>query len=67
MELSKLWTGYQNELLLLSFLTNMADNLQQFLEIHTQLFSEEMLTSLLEGVAVKSDEERIKETMGMES
>ncbi|TRZ24682.1 hypothetical protein HGM15179_002384 [Zosterops borbonicus] len=63
-ELSKLWTGYQNELLLLSFLTNMADNLQQFLEIHTQLFSEEMLTSLLEGVAVKSDEERIKETMG---
>lgn len=67
MELSKLWTGYQNEMLLLSFLTNMADNLQQFLEIHSQLFPEEILTSLLEGVTVKSDEERIKETMGMES
>ncbi|NXM62665.1 CF206 protein, partial [Illadopsis cleaveri] len=64
MELSKLWTGYQNEMLLLSFLTNMADNLQQFLEIQSQLFPEEMLTSLLEGVTVKSDEERIKETMG---
>ncbi|XP_066035681.1 cilia- and flagella-associated protein 206 [Chamaea fasciata] len=64
MELSKLWTGYQNEILLLSFLTNMADNLQQFLEIQSQLFPEEMLTSLLEGVTVKSDEERIKETMG---
>ncbi|NXR48342.1 CF206 protein, partial [Hippolais icterina] len=64
MELSKLWTGYQNEMLLLSFLTNTADNLQQFLEIQSQLFPEEILTSLLEGVTVKSDEERIKETMG---
>ncbi|NXB81266.1 CF206 protein, partial [Donacobius atricapilla] len=64
MELSKLWISYQNEMLLLSFLTNMADNLQQFLEIQSQLFPEEMLTSLLEGVTVKSDEQRIKETMG---
>ncbi|NWH87974.1 CF206 protein, partial [Aegithalos caudatus] len=64
MELSKLWTSYQNEMLLLSFLTNMADDLQQFLEIQSQLFPEEMLTSLLEGVTVKSDEDRIKETMG---
>ncbi|KAM3675318.1 cilia- and flagella-associated protein 206 [Ammospiza maritima maritima] len=63
MELSKLWAGFQDEMLLLSFLTNMADNLQQFLEIQSQLFPEEMLTSLLEGVTVKSDEERIKETM----
>ncbi|XP_037988530.1 cilia- and flagella-associated protein 206 isoform X2 [Motacilla alba alba] len=64
MELSKLWTSFQDEMLLLSFLTNMADNLQQFLEIQSQLFPEEMLTSLLEGVTVKSDVERIKETMG---
>ncbi|XP_041268316.1 cilia- and flagella-associated protein 206 [Onychostruthus taczanowskii] len=63
-ELSKLWTGFQDEMLLLTFLTNMADNLQQFLEIQSQLFPEEMLTSLLEGVTVKSDVERIKETMG---
>ncbi|NWS04939.1 CF206 protein, partial [Motacilla alba] len=64
MELSKLWTSFQDEMLLLSFLTNMDDNLQQFLEIQSQLFPEEMLTSLLEGVTVKSDVERIKETMG---
>ncbi|NWI46680.1 CF206 protein, partial [Picathartes gymnocephalus] len=64
MELSKLWTGFQDEMLLLSFLTNMADNLQQFLEIQSQLFPVEMLTSLPEGVTVKTDEERIKETMG---
>ncbi|XP_031960905.1 cilia- and flagella-associated protein 206 isoform X2 [Corvus moneduloides] len=63
MELSKLWTGFQDAKLLLSFLTNMTDNLQQFLEIQSQLFPEEMLTSFLEGVTVKSDEERIKETM----
>lgn len=54
-------------MLLLSFLRNMADNLQQFLEIQSELFPEEMLASLLEGVTVKSDAERIKETMGMES
>ncbi|NXD22370.1 CF206 protein, partial [Spelaeornis formosus] len=64
MELSKLWTNFKDETLLLNFLRNMADNLQQFLEIQSQLFPEKILTSLLEGVTVKSDEERIKETMG---
>ncbi|NXT55317.1 CF206 protein, partial [Pluvianellus socialis] len=62
--LSKQWSGFQDEILLLSFLTNMTNNLQQFLEIQSQLFPEEVLTSLLEGVTVKSDEERIRETMG---
>ncbi|CAM9908944.1 unnamed protein product [Bubo scandiacus] len=62
--LSNLWTSFQNEMLLLSFLTNMINDLQQFLEIHSQLFPEEVLMSLLEGVTVKSDEERIRETMG---
>ncbi|XP_017682463.1 PREDICTED: UPF0704 protein C6orf165 homolog isoform X2 [Lepidothrix coronata] len=64
LELSKLWTSFQDEMLLLSFLTSMTSNLQQFLEIQSQLFPEEVLTSLLEGVTVKSDEERIRETMG---
>ncbi|NXX15869.1 CF206 protein, partial [Podargus strigoides] len=62
--LSNLWSGFQDEILLLSFLTNMTNNLQQFSEIQSQLFPEEVLTSLLEGVTVKSDEERIRETMG---
>ncbi|NXU44327.1 CF206 protein, partial [Drymodes brunneopygia] len=64
MELFKIWTGFQDEMLLLSFLTNMTDNLQQFLETQSQLFTEEKLTSFLEGVTVKTDVERIKETMG---
>ncbi|KFQ22002.1 UPF0704 protein C6orf165, partial [Mesitornis unicolor] len=62
--LSNLWNGFQDEMLLLSFLRNMMNNLQWFSEIHSQLFPEEVLTSLLEGVTVKSDEERIRETMG---
>ncbi|NXS66609.1 CF206 protein, partial [Pandion haliaetus] len=62
--LSNLWTSFQDQILLLSFLTNMTNNLQEFSEIQSQLFPEEVLTSLLEGVTVKSDEERIRETMG---
>ncbi|NXP56577.1 CF206 protein, partial [Heliornis fulica] len=62
--LSNLWTSFQDEMLLLRFLTNMSNDLQQFWEIQSQLFPEEKLKSLLEGVTVKSDEERIRETMG---
>ncbi|NXK80072.1 CF206 protein, partial [Amazona guildingii] len=62
--LSKLWTGFQDEMLLLKFLTSLTNNLQQFSEIQSQLFPEELLTSLLEGLTVKSDEERLRETMG---
>ncbi|XP_057268430.1 cilia- and flagella-associated protein 206 isoform X1 [Pezoporus wallicus] len=62
--LSNLWTGFQDEMLLIKFLTSMTNNLQQFLEIQSQLFPEELLTSLLEGLTVKSDEERLRETMG---
>ncbi|XP_021247411.1 cilia- and flagella-associated protein 206 [Numida meleagris] len=59
-----LWTRFQDEILLLSFLTNMTNCLQQFLEAQSQLFPEELLASLLEGVTVKTDKERIRETMG---
>ncbi|OXB73779.1 UNVERIFIED_CONTAM: hypothetical protein H355_007374 [Colinus virginianus] len=59
-----LWTRFQDEILLLSFLTNMTNCLQPFLETQAQLFPEELLTSLLEGVTVKTDKERIRETMG---
>ncbi|XP_008493606.2 cilia- and flagella-associated protein 206 [Calypte anna] len=62
--LSNLWTSFQDEMLLLSFLTSMTDKLQQFSKIHSKLFPKDMLTSLLEGVTVKSDAERIRETMG---
>ncbi|XP_050806082.1 cilia- and flagella-associated protein 206 isoform X4 [Gopherus flavomarginatus] len=63
--LANLWTSFQDEILLLSFLTNLTGSLQQFLGIHAQLFPDDVMESLLEGVTVKSDEQRIKETMGI--
>ncbi|XP_053877385.1 cilia- and flagella-associated protein 206 isoform X3 [Malaclemys terrapin pileata] len=63
--LSNLWTSFQDEILLLSFLTNLTVSLQQFLGIHAQLFPDDVMESLLEGVTVKSDEQRIKETIGI--
>ncbi|XP_073192727.1 cilia- and flagella-associated protein 206 isoform X2 [Lepidochelys kempii] len=63
--LSNLWTSFQDEILLLSFLTNLTVSLQQFLGIHAQLFPDDVMESLLEGVTVKNDEQRIKETMGI--
>ncbi|XP_009563133.2 cilia- and flagella-associated protein 206 isoform X2 [Cuculus canorus] len=62
--LSNLWSGFKDKILLIKFLTNMINSLQQFSEIQSQLFPKEVLSSLLEGVTVKSDEERIRETMG---
>ncbi|NXY88553.1 CF206 protein, partial [Alcedo cyanopectus] len=63
-ELSNLWSSFQDEMLLLNFHTNVTKNLQQFSEIQSQFFPEKVLTYLLEGITVKSDEERIRETMG---
>ncbi|NWU90360.1 CF206 protein, partial [Upupa epops] len=61
--LSNLWSSFQDEMLLLSFLADMTSSLQQFSAIQSQLLPEQVLTSLLEGVTVKTDEERIHETM----
>ncbi|XP_006264514.1 cilia- and flagella-associated protein 206 isoform X2 [Alligator mississippiensis] len=63
--LANLWTSFQDEIILLSFLTNIAVNLHQFLGTHLQLFPDEMMESHLEGVTVKSDQQRIEETMGI--
>ncbi|NWH61841.1 CF206 protein, partial [Geococcyx californianus] len=62
--LSNLWNEFKEKMLLIKFLTSMINDLQQFSEIQSQLFPKEVLSSLLEGVTVKSDEERIRETMG---
>ncbi|NXN91444.1 CF206 protein, partial [Rhinopomastus cyanomelas] len=61
--LADLWSHFQDEMLLLRFCTSMTDHLQQFVEIQSQLFPEEVLTSLLERVTVKTDEKRRRETM----
>lgn len=60
--LSNLWTSFQDEILVLSFLNNLTVNLQQFLGCHSIIFPEDVMESLLEDIVVKSDEERLKET-----
>ncbi|CAI5769801.1 Cilia- and flagella-associated protein 206 [Podarcis lilfordi] len=60
--LSNLWTSFQDEILVLSFLNNLTINLQQFLGAHSVIFPEDVMESLLEDVIVKTDEERLKES-----
>ncbi|XP_053566495.1 cilia- and flagella-associated protein 206 isoform X2 [Bombina bombina] len=62
--LSKLWNSFQDEIVLLSVLSNMVANLQPFLGIHEALFPDQVIQPLFSGIVVKSDEERIKQTEG---
>ncbi|XP_030054972.1 cilia- and flagella-associated protein 206 [Microcaecilia unicolor] len=62
--LSNLWNGFQDEIVLLSVLSNMVTNLQPFLGSHRQFLPPNFLESLLGGLRVKSDEDRINETLG---
>ncbi|KAM4772648.1 cilia- and flagella-associated protein 206 [Rhinophrynus dorsalis] len=62
--ISKLWNSLQDEIVLLSVLSNLTTNLQPFLAIHDELFPAEVIQPLLSEITVKSEEERIKEGMG---
>ncbi|XP_056422041.1 cilia- and flagella-associated protein 206 isoform X1 [Hyla sarda] len=64
--LSKLWNSFQDEIVLLSVLSNMTANLQPFLSLHEELFPEHVIQPLLSDLTVKSDEDRIKESAGMQ-
>ncbi|XP_029902991.1 cilia- and flagella-associated protein 206 [Myripristis murdjan] len=62
--LAKLWSGLQDEMVLLSILDNTAVNLQPFLAAQSQIFSEAQLDELLGGSEVKTDEHRIIDSSG---
>ncbi|KAM4041213.1 cilia- and flagella-associated protein 206 isoform 2-T2 [Anomaloglossus baeobatrachus] len=62
--LSKLWNSFQDEIVLLSVLSNITANLQPFLELHEELFPAHVIQPLLSDLTVKSDEERIKDSTG---
>lgn len=51
---------------MLSFLNNLTVSLQQFLGCHALIFPEDVMDSLLEDIPVKTDEERLKESAGIE-
>ncbi|XP_072355892.1 cilia- and flagella-associated protein 206 isoform X1 [Scyliorhinus torazame] len=58
---SNLWTSFQDEMVLLSVFSNLVNNLDPYLETHSQLFPDGVIGPLLEGVIVKTDEQRLSE------
>ncbi|XP_036174257.1 cilia- and flagella-associated protein 206 [Myotis myotis] len=62
--LSNVWTGFQDETVLIGILTNLTANLERFLGPHELLFPEEVMQDLLDEVTVKTDMIRLKEHMG---
>lgn len=64
--LSQLWSGFQDEMVLLSVLSNILASLDPFTRGHKELFNDEVLIPFLSGVTIKTDEERIQETSGAE-
>lgn len=60
--LSKLWAGFQDEMLLLSILNNMVASLRPFLSAQSRLLPEGQLEAHLDGVDVKTDDDRLRES-----
>ncbi|XP_033632882.1 cilia- and flagella-associated protein 206-like [Asterias rubens] len=64
--LAHIWSGFQDEMVLLSVLSNILASLEPFTKGHKDVFTAEMMVPFLEGLHVRSDEERIRETTGDE-
>lgn len=60
--LANLWTCFQDEMVLLSVLSNILASLDQFTRTHKEMFPDELMMPFIEKLKVKSDEERMKET-----
>lgn len=63
--LSKLWSGLQDEAELLNILNNIMLNLQPYLASQAKVFSEAYLDILLMASEVKTDQQRMTESLGM--
>ncbi|KAF5897874.1 uncharacterized protein DAT39_012431, partial [Clarias magur] len=61
--LAKLWAGLQNEMFLLNMFRTAALSLKPFLSAQAELLDKEQLDRLLQGEIVKSDAERIAESL----
>ncbi|XP_039266098.1 cilia- and flagella-associated protein 206-like [Styela clava] len=62
--LSHLWTCFQDEMVLLSVLSNILASIEPFTRTQRELFPDDVLSPHLQNVAIKSDEQRIQETTG---
>ncbi|XP_068135495.1 cilia- and flagella-associated protein 206 isoform X2 [Hyperolius riggenbachi] len=63
--LAKLWNSFQDEIVMLSVLSNMTTNLQPFLGLHEELFPADVIQPLVSDITVPTDEERIKQSEGI--
>ncbi|KAK6178134.1 hypothetical protein SNE40_012955 [Patella caerulea] len=62
--LAQLWSGFQDEMVLLSVLSNILASLEPFTRGHRDIFGDDVLGQYLSGAHVKSDEERVKDVSG---
>lgn len=61
-KLAQIWTGFQEEMVLLSVLSNILASLDQFAKSHAGLFPDTVLGPYYEAGSVKSDDDRLIET-----
>ncbi|CAF0718384.1 unnamed protein product [Brachionus calyciflorus] len=61
-QLANIWIGFQDELVLISVLSNVLYNLEPFAMNHRQIFNDEFLQPYLTKVQVKTDAQRVKES-----
>eukprot|EP00116_Pleurobrachia_bachei_P001541 sb/3461803/ len=64
--LAKIWTGFQDEMVLLSVISNIQTNLEPFTKSHRDVLPDSLLQPLLTGLILRSDEERVNETSGLD-
>lgn len=62
--IAHLWTCFQDEMVLLSVLSNILASMEPFIRTQKDLFPEDLIQPHLESIPVKTDEQRILETMG---
>jgi len=56
--LAKIWTGFQDEMVLLSVISNIQANLEPFTKSHKEVLPDTILQPLLTGLILRTDEER---------
>ncbi|XP_064603017.1 cilia- and flagella-associated protein 206-like [Liolophura sinensis] len=65
--LSQLWSGFQDEMVLLSVLSNILVSLEPFTRSYKELFTDEVLDPYLQDLRIKTDDERRAESGGEEN
>ena len=64
--LAQIWSGFQDEMVLLSVLSNILVSLEPFTRGHRDLLTDDVLMPYLDGCEIKTDERRLEESTGPE-